>query len=190
MSWKFSLKSYLLQSKEACAGCPQAEILSAKPHRNISSWETILYIFPAFSSSRIAQNLNQHWMWPLQDFAAIFLINPSTHLIGCLWQSITGKGATRIPEPSLFQQAVPGFKRDCRSTHSGSSSPHAWNWDCSIWGSDGKWSVKMSAMIKSDCQAMLDPSTSGAFLQCVTRDSQYSRLAIGRWQEIYRRNYL
>ena len=34
--------------------------------------------------------------------------------------------------------------------------------------------VRMSAIIKSDYQVMLDPYISGVFMQCVTRERQYS----------------
>lgn len=36
------------------------------------------------------------------------------------------------------------------------------------------WAVKTNAIIKSDCQVMLDPYISGVFMQCVTSERQYS----------------
>ena len=36
------------------------------------------------------------------------------------------------------------------------------------------WAVKVNAIIKSDCQVMLDPYINGVFMWCVTREELYS----------------
>jgi len=56
-------------------------------------------------------------------------------------------------------------------------------------------SVKINAIIKSDCQMMLDPYISGVFMQCVTRERQYSetqhRHVTGDlWKELSSRSHL
>lgn len=54
--------------------------------------------------------------------------------------------------------------------------------------------VKVNAIIKSDCQVMLDPYINGVFMWCVTREKLYSEtvrlVCPSGMRQKYRRNHL
>ena len=52
------------------------------------------------------------------------------------------------------------------------------------------WAVRMSAIMKSDCQLLLSLYISGVFMQCVTRERQYSETQRRHVTGVYRRNGL